>query len=86
MTNVERRRAATPLYELIYGVLREHIEDGSFPPGLVLGEAIVARAFRRAACRQPRRSAASRGGLAQAFPGSRLPCIPKRTRRLSAVI
>ena len=34
------------LYELICGVLREHIEDGSFPRGLVLGEAAVARAFK----------------------------------------
>jgi len=37
---------APPLYELIYGVLREHIEDGSFPNGLVLGETQVARAFK----------------------------------------
>jgi DNA-binding GntR family transcriptional regulator len=37
--------AASPLYEQIYGVLRDHIVDGSFPSGLVLGEAIVARAF-----------------------------------------
>ena len=37
--------AAPPLYEVIYGVLREHIVDGSFPPGLVLGAAGVARAF-----------------------------------------
>ena len=35
----------TPLYEVIYAVLREHIEDGGLPPGLVLGEAAVARAF-----------------------------------------
>ncbi|MCB1488953.1 MAG: GntR family transcriptional regulator [Bauldia sp.] len=34
-----------PLYEVIYAVLREHIADGSFPPGLVLGAAGVARAF-----------------------------------------
>jgi DNA-binding GntR family transcriptional regulator len=40
-----RRRAPSPLYETIYDVLREHIVDGSFPPGLVLGEALVARAF-----------------------------------------
>jgi DNA-binding GntR family transcriptional regulator len=40
-----RREEASPLYELIYGVLREHLLDGSFPPGLVLGESIVARAF-----------------------------------------
>ncbi len=38
-------KTAAPLYELIYAVLREHIEDGSFPPGLVLGETTVARAF-----------------------------------------
>jgi DNA-binding GntR family transcriptional regulator len=37
---------ASPLYELIYSVLREHIVDGRFPRGLVLGEATVARAFR----------------------------------------
>jgi DNA-binding GntR family transcriptional regulator len=37
--------SGSPLYELIYGVLREHIDDGSFPRGLVLGEAAVARAF-----------------------------------------
>ena len=34
-----------PLYEVIYAVLREHILDGSFAPGLVLGAAGVARAF-----------------------------------------
>lgn len=34
-----------PLYEVIYGILREHIVESSFPAGLVLGEAIVARAF-----------------------------------------
>jgi DNA-binding GntR family transcriptional regulator len=34
-----------PLYEIIASVLREHLLDGSFPPGLVLGEASVARAF-----------------------------------------
>jgi DNA-binding GntR family transcriptional regulator len=37
---------AKPLYEIIYNVLREHLIDGSFPPGLVLGEAGVARAFK----------------------------------------
>jgi DNA-binding GntR family transcriptional regulator len=35
-----------PLYEIIYVVLREHLLDGSFPAGLVLGEAGVARAFK----------------------------------------
>lgn len=44
-TEAENGEAASPLYEQIYGVLREHIVDGSFPSGLVLGEAIVARAF-----------------------------------------
>ncbi len=34
-----------PLYEVIYAVLRDHIVEGSFPAGLVLGEASVARAF-----------------------------------------
>src|SRR5271170_1732054 len=34
-----------PLYEIIYGMLREHLLHRSFPPGLVLGEAGVARAF-----------------------------------------
>src|ERR1700759_1917704 len=34
-----------PLYEVIYDVLREHLLDGSFPPGLVFGETTVARAF-----------------------------------------
>ena len=35
-----------PLYEIIAGVLREHLLDGSLPAGLVLGEAGVARAFK----------------------------------------
>ena len=39
------KRSGPPLYALIYDVLREHIVDGSFPPGLVLGETSVARAF-----------------------------------------
>lgn len=38
--------AASPLYQLIYSVLREHIVSGRFPRGLVLGESTVARAFR----------------------------------------
>jgi DNA-binding GntR family transcriptional regulator len=38
-------QGALPLYEVIYGALREHIEDGSFPAGLVLSETQVARAF-----------------------------------------
>jgi DNA-binding GntR family transcriptional regulator len=36
---------ARPLYELIYDVLREHLQGGSFHSGLVFGEAAVARAF-----------------------------------------
>jgi len=39
------RGSSSPLYEVIYGVLRAHIVDGSFPPGLVLGQSSVARAF-----------------------------------------
>ena len=35
-----------PLYEIIAGVLREHLINGSFRAGLVLGEAGVARAFK----------------------------------------
>ena len=34
-----------PLYELIYRVLRQNIADGLLVPGLVIGEAAVARAF-----------------------------------------
>jgi len=45
VTAADGRASGIPLYELICGVLREHIEDGSFPRGLVLGEAAVARAF-----------------------------------------
>ena len=44
MTNAQS--ASTPLYEMIYAVLREHIASGRFPRGLVLGEANVARAFK----------------------------------------
>lgn len=36
----------TPLYETIYGVLRQHLVEGRLAPGLVLGEANVARAFK----------------------------------------
>ena len=39
------RDGSSPLYELIYAVLREHLVDGSFPAGLVLGKSAVARAF-----------------------------------------
>ncbi len=60
----------TPLYEVIYAVLRGHIEDGSLPPGLVLGEAAVARAFQ--ASRVPAASALQRlrrDGLLRDFEG-----------------
>jgi DNA-binding GntR family transcriptional regulator len=36
----------SPLYEIIHRVLRQHIADGRFPDGLILGESAVARAFR----------------------------------------
>jgi DNA-binding GntR family transcriptional regulator len=46
MTNPDSAHATPlPLYELIYAVLRAHLVDGSFPPGLVLSESVVARAF-----------------------------------------
>jgi DNA-binding GntR family transcriptional regulator len=60
-----------PLYDLIYRVLREHLEDGSFPPGLVIGESAVARAFK--ASRTPAVTALQRlysEGLIQDFAGS----------------
>ena len=66
----ERERSGSPLYELIYDVLREHIVDGSFPPGLVLGEASVARAFQ--ASRVPAAAALrrlQREGLISDFDG-----------------
>ena len=65
-----REKTAAPLYEVIYAVLREHIEDGSFPPGLVLGESSVARAFQ--ASRIPAASALRRlrrEGLLRDFDG-----------------
>jgi DNA-binding GntR family transcriptional regulator len=39
------RQQGVPLYETIYVVLREHIEAGRLPNGLVVGQAGVARAF-----------------------------------------
>ena len=65
-----REKTAAPLYEVIYAVLREHIEDGSFPAGLVLGESIVARAFQ--ASRVPAAAALQRlrrEGLLRDFEG-----------------
>jgi DNA-binding GntR family transcriptional regulator len=63
-------RSGPPLYALIYDVLREHITDGSFPAGLVLGEASVARAFQ--ASRVPAATALrqlKRDGLISDFDG-----------------
>jgi DNA-binding GntR family transcriptional regulator len=65
-----RARSASPLYELIYGVLREHIVEAVFPPGLVLGETSVARAF--SASRVPAAAALKRlhhEGLVRDFAG-----------------
>jgi DNA-binding GntR family transcriptional regulator len=45
MRGKTKAKPLRPLYELIYETLREHLTDGAFPPGLVLGEAGVARAF-----------------------------------------
>lgn len=39
-------RQSVPLYEMIYAVLRRHIEEDRLPAGLVIGEAGVARAFK----------------------------------------
>jgi len=44
-TTESRHGAISPLYEVIYGVLRRHMSEAAFPPGLVLGETSVARAF-----------------------------------------
>ncbi len=41
----ERAEGELPLYEVIYRVLRQHVAGGQLPPGLVIGEAAVARAF-----------------------------------------
>lgn len=70
MSVQEVRGSGPPLYELIYSVLRNHIEDGVFPPGLVLGEALVARAFN--ASRVPAAAALRRlhdDGLIHGFEG-----------------
>jgi len=59
-----------PLYQTIYEVLRSHLDDGRFPPGLVLGEVNVARAFR--ASRMPAAAALKRlcdEGLIATFSG-----------------
>ncbi|CAN7266087.1 GntR family transcriptional regulator [Devosia sp. LjRoot16] len=71
---VERRpmspKPEAPLYQTIYTVLREHLEAGAFPAGLVLGEANVARAFK--ASRIPAAAALKRlsdEGLIGSFAG-----------------
>jgi len=59
-----------PLYQTIYAVLRDHLEQGAFPAGLVLGEANVARAFK--ASRIPASAALKRlseDGLISSFSG-----------------
>jgi len=59
-----------PLYEVIYRVLRRQIADNSLPPGLVIGEAAVARAFQSS--RIPAGAALRRlkeEGLLQTFGG-----------------
>ncbi len=71
---LERRpmspKPEAPLYQTIYAVLREHLEQGAFPAGLVLGEANVARAFK--ASRIPAAAALKRlsdEGLIGGFAG-----------------
>ncbi|MBN8995013.1 MAG: GntR family transcriptional regulator [Rhizobiales bacterium] len=64
------RSGASPLYELIYSTLREQLVEGSLMPGLVLGEATVARAFQ--ASRVPAAAALRRlhrEGLIRDFEG-----------------
>ena len=59
-----------PLYQLIYDVLRAHLTDESFSPGLVFGEATVARAF--GSSRIPAAAALQRlksEGLLRSFDG-----------------
>lgn len=69
-TRQRRGRAASPLYQTIYSVLREHIVNGRLPRGLVLGESIVARTFK--ASRVPAGAALKRlhrEGLISDFDG-----------------
>jgi len=72
-----------PLYEIIYGVLREHLIDGRFPPGLVLGEAGVARAFKSS--RIPAAAALQRlrdEGLIKKFGGRGYLAVDADTRAI----
>ncbi len=45
MIDREADDPALPLYEVIYRVLRRHIDEGALPDGLVIGETALARAF-----------------------------------------
>jgi DNA-binding GntR family transcriptional regulator len=69
----DRRRssaAGRPLYELIYEVLRDHLNQHKFADGVVIGEAGVARAFKTS--RIPAGAALKRlheEGLLSAFDG-----------------
>ncbi|WP_084640154.1 GntR family transcriptional regulator [Kaistia adipata] len=45
MVDHEADDPALPLYEVIYRVLRRHIDEGALPDGLVIGETALARAF-----------------------------------------
>jgi DNA-binding GntR family transcriptional regulator len=59
-----------PLYDVIYDVLREHLVDRSFSPGLVFRETVVARAF--GSSRIPAAAALQRlkaEGLLRSFDG-----------------
>jgi DNA-binding GntR family transcriptional regulator len=72
-----------PLYEIIYGVLHEHLIDGRFPPGLVLGEAGVARAFKSS--RIPAAAALQRlrdEGLIKKFGGRGYLAVDADTRAI----
>ena len=82
MTNVDGGGRDRPLYQLICGVLRDHIEDGSFPRGLVIGEAAVARAFN--AGRVPAAMALRRlhkEGLLKEFQGRGYLANPEKNTR-----
>lgn len=84
------RDGSAPLYELIYAVLREHLVDGSFPAGLVLGKSAVARAFHSS--RTPAVAALQRlraEGLIRDFDGlgylaGRAPAAPIRRKLADA--
>ena len=73
---------ARPLYNLIYEALREHLLDGSFPPGLVFGQSAVARAFRSS--RVPAAAALRRlkeEGLLKTFAGDGLLAWSDETKK-----